>query len=265
MFNDGVWDLDDAGNLIFKWVDNAVVTMVTSVHTLDEVVVRSRRRPRVTVTNRNHIRAVWGDSPRADVSILRAIDDYNDLMGGVDLFDQLRSYHEQRFRVHRNWVPMFLFTFNSAVTNAYIIHKGTHSFHSLPTHLSEMHLDRNDDPLTHTQFVMQWALALKTRSYAPRSRRASQIATHPVTKRRRISSSNPTLPASRLFNVHTHKLILPQDGSSKRRRCAYCSYRRAMAKNRGEREPPVRKVRTICSKCQVSLCQECFSDYHNEQ
>jgi len=125
VFNEGAWDLDDAGNLIFKWVDNAIVTVVTSVHTLGEVVVRSRRRPRVTVTNRNHIQAVWGDSPRADVSIPRAIDDYNDLMGGVDLFDQLRGYHEQQFRVHRNWVPMFLFTFNSAVTNAYIIHKGT--------------------------------------------------------------------------------------------------------------------------------------------
>jgi hypothetical protein len=127
LFNEGVWDLDDAGNLIFKWVDNALVTVVTSVHSVDEVIVSDRRRPRVTETNRRHIQALWGDSPRVNVKIPRAIDDYNDLMGGVDLFDQLRGYHQQRFRVHRNWMLLFLFVFNSAVTNAYIIHKSPSS------------------------------------------------------------------------------------------------------------------------------------------
>lgn len=126
LFNEGVWDVDGAGNLLFKWVDNSVVTVVTSVHSIEETVSKSRRRPRVTETNRRHVDAVWGDSHRTEVKIPKAIDDYNDLMGGVDLFDQLRGYFEQEFRVRRTWMPIFLFLFNSAITNSFIIHSSTH-------------------------------------------------------------------------------------------------------------------------------------------
>lgn len=252
LFNEGVWDTDDAGNLIFKWVDNATVTLVTSVHQIDEVVTRSRRRPRLTESNRDHVNAVWGDSFRVDVRIPRAIDDYNQLMGGVDLFDQLRGYHEQAYRVRRNWVPLFLFTLNSAVTNAYIIHK-------------QIYQERNDDPLTHKQFVMQFALALKTRSFSSRTRLQRSRSLEPLTKRRRISTKQPFLPPSRLINVRDHFLVRAPDDKATPKFCAYCSYEVAMAKKEEKSVPKNRRSRSICSICRVALCRSCFDDYHKEQ
>lgn len=184
--------------------------------------------------------------------IPRVIDDYNHLMGGVDLFDQLRSYHEPKFRVRRTWMPIFLFTFNAAITNAYIVHKNLHE-------------TRGDEPLSHTAFVMEFASVLRTRSFGPRTRRQRQISIQPPVKRRRISTKYPSLPPSRLVNVQAHFLISPPQNVKHLRRCAYCSYLNAIAKNRGEPEPRVSRSRTICSVCQVNLCLQCFDPYHSEQ
>lgn len=150
-FNSGVWDLDESRNLVsfqflrpssltsqlFKWVDNNVVTIITSVHKLSDTgfafsfqllfltsVEKSRKRPRTTTTNLPNVQRVWGENHRVRVQIPKAIDDYNTYMGGVDRNDQLRSYFTPKLRCRRTWLPQMIFCLNLAVTNSYVIHKG---------------------------------------------------------------------------------------------------------------------------------------------
>ena len=89
-----LYTLKDKGKfLIARWIDNNVVTMVTNVHTSQEEIERTRKRPRPTATNRNHIRTVWGDNHTRDVFIPGIIDDYNHWMLGVDKSDQYIAYY----------------------------------------------------------------------------------------------------------------------------------------------------------------------------
>lgn len=266
MYNDGAWDVDENGNLLFKWVDNNIVTMVTSVHRVDDVITRSRRRPRYTNTNRRHVDHVWGDQARVDIDIPRAIDDYNHNMGGVDLFDQLRTYHEQKFRCHRTWMPIFLFALNSLVTNAYICYKGISHLPYFLSHITEMCKDRGDEAKTHRDFILSWCdvLACRARGLSRRAEEAVVEMQRPH-KRRRVSTKYPTLPAARLLNLHAHRLVRPQPGKARQRACAYCSYLKIQARNLDQEIPKVRRSTSFCSVCDVHLCQECFQPYHRDQ
>ena len=64
-----VYTLNDERNfLILRWVDNNIVTMVSTIHTGEETIVRNRRKPRVTSTNKNHLNTVWGNRPKVPIS-----------------------------------------------------------------------------------------------------------------------------------------------------------------------------------------------------
>jgi hypothetical protein len=85
---------DENGFCIFRWVDNNVVTMVSSFHDGTEAnPTRRRRKPRLTNTNRNHVEQVWGRQGVTDIEIPAVIDDYNHFMLGVDKADQLIAYY----------------------------------------------------------------------------------------------------------------------------------------------------------------------------
>lgn len=43
---------------IFRWIDNNVVLMVSTIHNGDEMLKRARRKPRVTDKNKGHVRLV---------------------------------------------------------------------------------------------------------------------------------------------------------------------------------------------------------------
>jgi Transposase IS4 len=63
-----VWHHDD-NYLNCRWVDNNVVNMVTTLHTGDKTIVRQRRRPRPTQTNRRNIEGVWGTNAVTSINI----------------------------------------------------------------------------------------------------------------------------------------------------------------------------------------------------
>jgi len=127
---------------------------------------------------------------------------------------------------------------------------------------------RKDEPLKHHEFVMRFANKFKERSEMTRARRSSdiglQVNSRP-SKRPRVSSNQPTLPASRLYNVHAHFLLFPQDGTAKRQVCRYCTHKAQLAKKTGEPKPKISKVRSICNICRSPLCKKCFNEYHTEQ
>ena len=81
---------------IFRWIDNNVVLMVSTIHTGDEVLKRAQRRPRITDKNKGHVQLVWGDNHTVNINIPLLIDDYNHWMLGVDVADQLIAYYREK-------------------------------------------------------------------------------------------------------------------------------------------------------------------------
>ena len=77
--------------LCFRWMDNNIVRMLTTVHPWNEVTHSLRRKPRKTSTNAALVRKAFGNRDRAAFFIPTAIDDYNHYMGGVDIADQRRA------------------------------------------------------------------------------------------------------------------------------------------------------------------------------
>ena len=76
---------------INRWVDNNIVTMVTTMHELDETTVCVRKKPQVTTVNKKNLSQTWDDSATKAIEIPQCVDNYNHWMGGVDVADQLVS------------------------------------------------------------------------------------------------------------------------------------------------------------------------------
>ena len=85
IFNDrcnSLYWINDKDNFqIQRWVDNNVVTMVTTMHTPDETVSRARNKPRVNAVIKANLNQIWGDSFTRMIEIPKVIDDYNHWMG----------------------------------------------------------------------------------------------------------------------------------------------------------------------------------------
>ena len=109
--------------LALLWVDNSIVTILTTIHSLgDEWKIEcSRRRPRLNIVNKSRVQATWGESPRKTVAIPKIIDDYNHHMGGVDIADQRRSYYNTQITSRRTWMPIFFWLLDTAIINSYLI------------------------------------------------------------------------------------------------------------------------------------------------
>ncbi len=64
------------------------MTMVSTIHSGEEVIKQRRRRPRDNQYNKQFLPLVFGERAVADVEIPRVIDYCNHKMKGVDLSDQ---------------------------------------------------------------------------------------------------------------------------------------------------------------------------------
>ena len=82
-FNSLYWINDKDNFQIQRWVDNNVVTMVTTMHTPDETVSRIRKKPRVNAVNKVNLDQIWGENFARMIEIPKVIDDYNHWMGGA--------------------------------------------------------------------------------------------------------------------------------------------------------------------------------------
>jgi hypothetical protein len=83
--------------LIALWQDNAPVVFMTTAHFLtndDNLVLVNKRRPAITTANRSIIEPVFGNQPRKQLPIPKAINDYNHNMNGGDVANQLRATYD---------------------------------------------------------------------------------------------------------------------------------------------------------------------------
>src|SRR5436305_9466172 len=113
--------------LAILWMDNGPVTMLSTIHQIDNEnenrIERVRRRPRETSTNAVKVRAVFGTLSKKALPIPVIIDDYNHFMGGVNIADQLRGYYGTQLPVRRTWMPLFFWLLDTALVNSYLILK----------------------------------------------------------------------------------------------------------------------------------------------
>ncbi len=246
---------DPNGFRIFRWVDNNVVTMVSTMHSGEEVIERKRRKPRENKHNKSFLPLVFGERAIARVEIPGVIDFYNHKMKGVDLSDQLNANYRPKLRVRRYWFAMWEHGADVARVNSYVV---TRASKTIP-----------DTRSNQKQFMMEWVDAFHGRACAlryGRTRRAvaisSSLVKHHGRARSRTSHTNPTLPVKR-FKGHPAEHKISTCSTKLQRRCVLCSYKQMKAKIDGaEQLPHVVITRRICSFCDVNLCDNCFPEYH---
>eukprot|EP00957_Ditylum_brightwellii_P188238 14329920-Ditylum_brightwellii.AAC.1 len=69
-------------------MDNGLVLLVSTLHTVGHSIKVDRRKPHITMENKKHVEKVWGNAHRAEILIPLLIHHYNQWMGGVDVADQ---------------------------------------------------------------------------------------------------------------------------------------------------------------------------------
>jgi hypothetical protein len=243
---------DEKEFLIGRWIDNNVVTMVSSVHTGQETIQRERKKPRVTATNRNNLTPVWGTEFVRSIKIPGMIDDYNHWMIAVDKSDQLISYYRADLRCRRTWMPLMLHCLDVVRVNALAIAR------------------KADGTVNHKDFIVSLVEALLQRAAASqeqstRSRRFTSQSPRAASaqKKRRTSHTNPKLPEHRL-NGAKEDHIAGID-KNKQRACIYCSYLAQLSVSAGVPKddlPKVRRVSRYCIACRDYMCKDHFTVFH---
>ena len=250
-----VYTIVDKGQfMICRWIDNNQVTMVTNVHTCDESITRTRRRPRKNSTNRGHVELVWGASPTKEIDIPGFIDDYNHWMLGVDKADQLIAYYRPNLRCRRNWMPLLFHALDVARINSFIA--ATSLGWTSTSRTSSLHKDFLGE------FIKSF-LARATSFETRRTRRRGQDYLYstpsPPAKRRRTSTKNPKLPDHRLYGEASDHIKVD---SPKQGRCVMCSYLYHRAIKNRQPLPKIRRPKKWCLACKDHLCNEHFQLYH---
>src|SRR6056300_271631 len=244
---------DKDGFKIMRWVDNNVVTMVSTLHDGTETITRQRKRPRKTTTNMSFVDTVWGGDWVKEISIPGVIDDYNHWMLGVDKSDQLIAYYRPVIRVQRYWMAMMFHGLDILRTNTYIVYK-----------------NRTEDvrPLDHKGFLIELLDAMIKRAnyltYWPTRQRSPTQATQRQQKKQRMGKHLLKLPPERFDRLK--ELHIPTTSDEGQRQCIYCCYLAAKEKADGnERTIKVKQPKRICNHCKVHLCVSHFDVYHSRK
>lgn len=191
---------------------------------------------------------------------INVIDDYNHIMGNVDIADQLRgSYRfDHWMRKRKWWWSMFFWCFQVLMTNSYIAYKKYMEIHDVK-------------PMTHYQFRYRLCISWLDRKYrinitvsVARSIVSSLTSVGEIeTRSRNAASKKPKRTQVSDTTLH------PEDGKLKRRLEA------------GDHWPlpnvvkdPIcqmhfwatqkkyRKQTMYCAKCGVTLCLICYKKFH---
>ena len=94
---------------LVRWKDNKSVTMMSNTHGVEPM-------QKVARWSRQEKKKVTVDMPYS-VAV------YNRTMGGVDLHDQFVASYRIRIRSKKWWWPLFNWTINSAVVNAWLMYR----------------------------------------------------------------------------------------------------------------------------------------------
>lgn len=251
-FNTLYWINDERNFQIQRWVDNNTVTMVSTMHTAEETVLKLRRKPRTTTTNKKHVEDVWGGEYKQAINIPTAINDYNHWMLGVDKCDQLISYYRHELRCRRIWMPIMFHALDLMRVNMFIAYN---------------EMMKEGEKLDHKKFVLGLVEKLLERAMAKsfmKTRSTHEIVdtiAPPKKKRKRLNAKTLSLPKERLYGSSDVHVVTISDKKSS---CKYCSFLQLKhkAQNIDSEPPKVSIVYRMCAKCNVHLCAYHFPMYH---
>ena len=224
--------------LCLAWQDNNIVLALTNVHTVHKVQdlrTKVRKRPAKTSTNSHIVRAIFGEESTKELLIPRFIDDYNHYMGGVDLANQYRESYETHRATLRNWWPIFYWLIDVACVNAYRLHY---------LYLTQLGIP----PLTHLQF--RQALVIRLLEYSIQAK---------------LTELRIGLGGTRLFSPELETLHYWQKHTTQAI-CVWCMFESRRNKVLGK-EVKGRVKRSIggCAFCKVALCKvgDCWHQFHS--
>eukprot|EP00957_Ditylum_brightwellii_P186144 14171545-Ditylum_brightwellii.AAC.1 len=69
-------------------MDNGLVLLVSTLHAVGDSIKVNRKKPHITLKNKDHMEKVWGKVHRAEIFILLLVHHYNQWVGGMDIADQ---------------------------------------------------------------------------------------------------------------------------------------------------------------------------------
>lgn len=198
---------------VVKWKDmgNKNVSTITTMHNPSEATDVLRRDNK---------------GIRLPMTCPKVVAAYNKCMGGVDLFDQYKSFYSIQQKSRRWWLKFFYYLLDSCIVNSFINYNCTTNF-------------KKPKGLTHLQFRSKLVnefifndTSRKRKGYTPAVGRA---------RKRNCPDGRQTVQnLVRLVNVGYH---IP--GKIK-------TYRRCSTKQKKKRS------NKICKMCDVALCIECF-------
>jgi hypothetical protein len=122
----GILAIEVDNVLCFAWQDNNVVLCITtsySVHRpVEDFIVKKRWNPRITSTNADIARPVFGAETSKILPIPVAINDYNHGMNSVDAANQLRrEITVARPKETRTWRPLAYWLIDVCTVNSFVI------------------------------------------------------------------------------------------------------------------------------------------------
>lgn len=234
--------------LVMLWIDQNVVSMMSTVHTLHrdiDFVFRVRKRPRGSSTNARSARLPFGSESTARLPIPKIIDDYNKFMGGVDSFDQRRAVFDMRLKSRRTWIPLFQFLLDLALVNSVLLSRELGIVPSKGT----------------AEIRMAMARDLVTESRALRNAHSQVLPfVTPNVHRQRNLRVRSVLPQRRL-DTALHSVIR----SESRSRCELCKIKLLASKKSSQ---GATKSFMRCTYCNVALCagknRPCFENFHSK-
>lgn len=198
--------------IALKWMDKRPVRILTTVH--DSSMVPKQRRSRL---------APGGIE---EVMKPKAIEEYNQHMGGVDKSDQLLSYYGFSHRTVKWWRRAFFHLLDLSVVNAYILYQ---------------QCQQGKPKLSHERFRVELAKEMLLKAGSDITGEARRHFVLP--------------PPARLHERHFLEKIPPRcSGSPSQPDCCVCSKKRG----RGRKTTTFR-----CKQCKIPLCVvPCFELYH---
>lgn len=198
------------GHLYVRWMDNAVVTMISSSCGTQDV-------SQVRRFSQKEKRNVMVPRPKL-------ISNYNSFMGGTDQMDQNVSCYRIGIRGKKWYWPLITWMLDVAIQNSWLLYNKAKQ-----VKISQLEFKRE----VATTYLRRYQVLPKGAG-----RPSASLA----------STSDSRISDFIRFDRTDH--LIQQTENKKKRRCAQNNCKSI--------------VRTMCSKCNVGLCIDCFIPFHHK-
>lgn len=196
-----------------KWMDNKPVCMLSTLHSPRKTAIVKRRNK---------------DGSRVPIPCPHVVAAYNEIMGGVDRFDQLRERYAIGRRSIKWWHRILYYLVDLAIVNSFIMWKCVKN-------------KKEKEECNQLSFRIRLAKQLIS-GYSSRKRRGRPI--------NYLSNKSKVPDDVKLANVGSHMPLVNENY----RRCKHCSTKSCE-----------KRTRYTCSACEVPLCiNNCFAKFHNK-